>query len=139
MTALQAALPAPYYVDDAHWRREREQVLRSSWFCAGRLSSYGLPAGSVQRVAVVDVAGESVLVTRDTDGALRAFYNVCRHRGSQVVPVDPAVDRPAPCAAASLRCPYHSWTYDLEGRLLRAPHTEDVDDFDPTEFGLHPV
>ena len=139
MTALQAALPAPYYVDDAHWRREREQVLHSSWFCAGRLSAHGLDGGSAQRMAVVDVAGESVLVTRDTDGTLRAFYNVCRHRGSQVVPVDPAADAPVPCAAASLRCPYHSWTYDLEGRLLRAPHTEDVDDFDPGSFGLHPV
>ena len=139
MTALQAALPAPYYVDDAHWRREREQVLHSSWFCAGRLSSHGLDGGSAQRLAVVDVAGESVLVTRDAGGALRAFYNVCRHRGSQVVPVDPAADAPVPCAAASLRCPYHSWTYDLEGRLLRAPHTEDVDDFDPDAFGLHPV
>jgi len=139
MTALQAALPAPYYVDDAHWRREREQVLHRSWFCAGRLSSHGLDGGSDHRLAVVDVAGESVLVTRGTDGALRAFYNVCRHRGSQVVPVDPAADAPVPCAAASLRCPYHSWTYDLDGRLLRAPHTEDVDDFDPAEFGLHPV
>ena len=47
--------------------------------------------------------------------------------------------RPEPCRAASLRCPYHSWTYDLAGRLLRAPHTDDVDDFDPAEFGLHPV
>ena len=56
MTALQSALPAPYYVDDAHWRREREQVLHSSWYCAGRLSSHGLEPGSVQRVAVVDVA-----------------------------------------------------------------------------------
>ena len=139
MTALQAALPASFYVDDAHWRREREQVLHTSWFCAGRLSSHGLDGGSAQRLAVVDVAGESVLVTRGTDGALRAFYNVCRHRGSQVVPVDPATDAPLPCAAASLRCPYHSWTYDLAGRLLRAPHTEDVDDFDPGAFGLHPV
>ena len=139
MTALQAALPAPYYVDDAHWRREREQVLHTSWFCAGRLSSHGLDGGSDQRLAVVDVAGESVLVTRGTDGALRAFYNVCRHRGSQVVPVEPAADAPVPCAVASLRCPYHSWTYGLDGRLLRAPHAEDVDDFDPGAFGLHPV
>jgi Rieske 2Fe-2S family protein len=44
---------------------------------------------------------------------------------------------PEPCAAGSLRCPYHSWTYDLAGRLLRAPHTEDVEDFDPQSFGLH--
>jgi len=70
---------------------------------------------------------------------LHAAYNVCRHRGSQVVPVDPAESAPEPCAAASLRCPYHSWTYDLTGRLLRAPHTEQVDDFEPERFGLKPV
>ena len=135
MTSLQAALPAPYYVDAGHWSREREQVLHREWFCAGRVSDLG--EGPV--LAVLDVAGESILVTRDGDGGLRAFYNVCRHRGSQVVPVDPEGQPPAPCRVQSLRCPYHSWTYDLGGRLLRAPHTEDVDDFDPDGFGLHPV
>jgi Rieske 2Fe-2S family protein len=139
MATLQAALPAPYYVDDAHWRREREQVLHREWFCAGRLSELGLGPGSRQRLAVVEVASESVLVTLDDAGDLQAFYNVCRHRGSQVVPVDPDTDPPGPCGAAALRCPYHSWTYDLAGRLLRAPHTDDVDDFDPAEFRLHPV
>jgi Rieske 2Fe-2S family protein len=137
--SLQAALPAPYYTDEGHWAREAQQVLLREWFCAGRLSTWGLEDGSRQRLAVIDVAGESVLVTRDSDGALRAFFNVCRHRGSQVVPVDPEQRPPAPCRAASLRCPYHSWTYDLAGRLLRAPHTEDVDDFAPGEFGLHGI
>ena len=142
MPPMQAALPASYYVHDAHWQREREQVLLSEWFCAGRLSALGLLADdgvAAQRLAVVDVAGESVLVTRDGHGVLHAFYNVCRHRGSQVVPVDPDADPPLPCHAASLRCPYHSWTYDLTGRLLRAPHTEDLDDFDHGSFGLHEV
>jgi Rieske 2Fe-2S family protein len=140
VTSLQAALPAPYYVDRAHWLREREQVLHREWFCAGRL-----PDLAPGWVAPVDVAGESVLVTCDAAGSLRALYNVCRHRGSQVVPVDPDLpDAPdglaaAARAAGALRCPYHSWTYGLSGRLLRAPHTEDVDDFDPTAFGLHAV
>jgi Rieske 2Fe-2S family protein len=139
MVSLQAALPASFYVDEGHWRRERDDVLHAEWFCVGRLSSHGLGNGSAERLAVVDVAGESVLVTRDRDGNLRAFFNVCRHRGSQVVPVDPALDAPAPCGVASLRCTYHSWTYDLDGRLMRAPHTEDVDNFAPADFGLHEV
>lgn len=144
MSALQAALPAPFYVDEGHWARERARVLHGEWFCAGRLTAYALEAarGGRQepggRAAVVDVAGESVLVTRDRAG-LHAFYNVCRHRGSQVVPADPSLALPEPCAVGALRCPYHSWTYDLSGRLLRAPHTEDVDDFDPEDFSLHPV
>ncbi len=110
MATLQAALPAPYYIDEAHWRREREQVLHREWFCAGRLSELGLGPGSRQRLAVVDVAGESVLVTQDLEGGLHAFYNVCRHRGSQVVPVDPGPSRrprapPARCAARTTRGP----------------------------------
>jgi glycine betaine catabolism A len=134
MAALQAALPAPYYVDDSHWLRERDAVLQREWFCVGRAAELGLDQPS--RLAVVAVAGESVLLTSDESGALRAFYNVCRHRGSQVVPADPDLAPPAPCAAKSLRCPYHSWTYGLDGRLMRAPHTEDVADFNPSSFGL---
>jgi Rieske 2Fe-2S family protein len=141
VTTLQAALPASFYVDEGHWARERERVLFGEWFCAGRVSALE-PAASRGRtgaVAVVDVAGESVLVTRSPDGEVAAFYNVCRHRGSQVVPADPSSPAPEPCAVGALRCPYHSWTYDLDGRLLRAPHTEDVEDFDPADFALHPV
>jgi glycine betaine catabolism A len=139
MGSLQAALPGSYYTDDAHWAREAERVLFREWFCAGRLTTWGLENGTSERLALVDVAGESVLVTRGRDGMLRAFFNVCRHRGSQVVPVDPDVGPPAPCRAAALRCPYHSWTYDLTGRLMRAPHTEDVSDFTPEEFGLREI
>ena len=67
-----------------------------------------------------------MLVTRDDDGALHAAYNVCRHRGSQLVPDRARRRRRVLRGVGSLRCPYHSWTYALDGRLLRAPHTEDV-------------
>jgi Rieske 2Fe-2S family protein len=134
MASLQAALPAPYYVDESHWQRERDAILHREWYCVGRLGPLGL-AEPGQR-AVVDVAGESVLLTSDDTGRLHGFFNVCRHRGSQVVPADPDEAPVEACAAKSLRCPYHSWTYGLDGRLLRAPHTEDVESFDPAEFGL---
>ena len=128
-------------------RRRRPLAARAGrraareWFCVGRLRRSGWTSGRAERLAVVDVAGESVLVTRGrATGELHAFFNVCRHRGSQVVPGRPGrATRRRRAGAAALRCPYHSWTYDLDGRLLRAPHTEDVDDFDPTAFGLHPV
>src|SRR5262245_44535265 len=115
MASLQAALPGSYYTDEGHWARELNRVLARDWFCAGRLSTWGLDEGSRERLAVVDIAGESVLVTRTGDGTLRAFFNVCRHRGSQVVPVDPGQPPPEPGRASALRCPYHSWTYDLSG------------------------
>lgn len=131
---LQAALPREMYVDDAAWQVEREAVLFGDWFCLGRLDDLGL--AEPRRAVTADVAGESVLVTSDEDGALHAAYNVCRHRGCQLRP--PSSDSPQqPAAEASvIRCPYHSWTYGLDGRLLRAPH---ADVPDPADFALHPV
>jgi len=131
--SLQAALPREMYVDAAHWLREREDVLFHEWFCIGRLDDLGLDTPDT--VAVVDVVGESVLVSADDRGALHAAYNVCRHRGSQLHPVAPGAAVTI-CGEQALRCPYHSWTYALDGTLLRAPHAEDVD---PAAFGLHPV
>ena len=143
MAELQAALPREHYVDAATHDLERDRVLLREWTCIARLDELGLTAPGAtaligERLAVVDLHGESVLVTTDSDGVLRAHYNVCRHRGSQVVPVDPAADRPAPCGIRALRCPYHSWTYGLDGSLLHAPHTDDVD-LDRSAFALHPV
>jgi Rieske 2Fe-2S family protein len=135
--ALAPALPKHMYVDEQHWLLERDRVLYASWFCVGRVDELGLDGRG--RLAVVDVVGESVLVTRDQQGALHAAYNVCKHRGSQVVPVDAESGPPAPCAVGALRCPYHSWTYGLDGTLLKAPHTEGVADFDASSFGLTPV
>ncbi len=135
MAGLQAALPKAMYVDSGHWQRERELLL-DSWFAVGRVDQLGLERP--HRLAVVEVLGESVLLTSDSNGALHGAYNVCRHRGSQLVPVEPG-ESVAPSDARSLRCLYHSWTYDLDGRLLKAPHTEDVDDFDCDAFRLHSV
>ena len=134
---LQPALAREHYVDPGAWRREREHVLFREWCCVGRLADLGLDRPL--RRALVDVIGESILLTSDGDGTLHGHYNVCRHRGAQVVPADPAAPPPEPCAAKALRCPYHSWTYDLAGRLLRAPHTDGVDGFDAAAFALHPV
>jgi Rieske 2Fe-2S family protein len=141
VSGLQAALPREMYVDQAAWARERERVLFTTWACVGRVDDLGLDGPG--RLAVVDVVGESVVLTRDDDG-LHAAYNVCRHRGSQLVPVTmtggPGAE-PVCTAAGALRCPYHSWTYSLAGRLLKAPHTDGPDGaaVDAEEFSLHPV
>jgi glycine betaine catabolism A len=134
---LQAALPREHYVDVDAWQTERDRVLLRSWWCAGRIDELGLT--EPDRVAVVDVCGESVVVAVARSGSLHAHYNVCRHRGSQLIPADPNTGVPAPRKVAALRCPYHSWTYSLEGELLHAPHTEDVDDMNAADFRLHSV
>lgn len=132
--ALQAALPREMYVDEVTWLAEREVALFGQWFCLGRIDDLGLAAPA--HVLVADVAGESELVTSDQNGRLHAAYNVCRHRGSQIRPAH-ETGRVA-CELSALRCPYHSWTYALDGRLLRAPHT-DLDGGDLEEFRLAPV
>jgi Rieske 2Fe-2S family protein len=130
---LQAALPRELYVDEDAWRTEREAVLFGDWFCLGRLDDLGLT--EPRRATSAEVAGESVLVTSDEQGVLHAAYNVCRHRGCQLRPPQQSTQQPAG-DASSIRCPYHSWTYGLDGRLLRSPHAE-VED--PADFALHPV
>ena len=140
MTGLQAALPRAHYTDPATWRREVDQVWRRSWVCLGRIEALTAAGGSVATsaaggsVSAVGVAGESVLLTHDERG-LHALANVCRHRGAQLVDHLPG-QTVEPCATRSLRCRYHSWTYGLDGALLRAPHTESVEGFEPVDFGL---
>jgi Rieske 2Fe-2S family protein len=132
---LQAALPREMYVDPAAFAVERNRVLFGEWFCVGRRADLGL--GEPGRVAVVDVVGESVIVTTDRAGSLHAAYNVCRHRGSQLFAA-PAGAEPVCAAAGSLRCPYHSWTYGLDGSLLKAPHA-DLSEAERAAFSLNPV
>ncbi|HEX6433596.1 MAG TPA: aromatic ring-hydroxylating dioxygenase subunit alpha, partial [Gemmatimonadales bacterium] len=82
---------------------------------------------------VLDVAGESVLVLRTRDGKLAGYYNVCRHRGSRLV-----AEGSRGTFRGSIRCPYHSWTYSLEGQLRSAPFL-DESELPRSELGLHPV
>lgn len=118
---MEAALPREHYVDTEMFARERE-VLRHEWTCAGRLDELGLTEAG--RLATIDFHGESLLVTRDEAG-VHAHANVCRHRGAQLLPAESP-----PCPAKALRCPYHSWTYALDGSLMHAPHAEGIDTAD---------
>jgi len=134
--ALQPALDRHHYVDADSYAREAT-MLRGEWTCIGRLDDLGLAESGRMlrnRRVVADFGGEAVIVTADGAGVLRAFANVCRHRGAQLVTIDES-GRADPCEAKALRCPYHSWTYGLDGSLLHAPHTEDVE-IDCSAFGL---
>jgi phenylpropionate dioxygenase-like ring-hydroxylating dioxygenase large terminal subunit len=109
--------------------------------CAGRAEEVP-DAGDY---LVLDVTGESVLVVRTRTGALRAFFNVCRHRGCRLVLDAPAkpgqapVPAPAGHFASGIRCPYHAWTYTLEGGLRTAPFLEDDEEFRREDFSLWPI
>ena len=121
---LQPALPKAHYVDPAAFALERERVLTHEWSCAGRVADLGLDRPG--RLAVLDVLGESVLVTRTADGQLAAHYNVCRHRGSQLLPAGP--DDPVPLRPGRQGDPVPVPLLDLRPRrprccALRTPRT----------------
>jgi Rieske 2Fe-2S family protein len=121
-------LPGRAYHDAVIHEWEREQFLRRDWVVVGRESE--APEAGTYFTAELD--GEPLLVVRGRDGQLRAFYNVCQHRGTAVVE--------EPCGkAVRFQCPYHAWIYDLEGNLVRAKHTEDLEDFSLDDFGLNGV
>jgi Rieske 2Fe-2S family protein len=105
-----ATLPGRDYSSDDVFRLECERLFHGGWFCVGREEDVGTGA-----FAVAEVAGESVLLVRDEQGALRGFLNVCRHRGSRLC------EGSGP-AGKALRCPYHAWSYSLDGRLLATPN-----------------
>jgi Rieske 2Fe-2S family protein len=109
---------------------ERQRIFHRGWMYAGHDSS--VPAGARR---VVDIAGESVIVTRTRDGVLHAFANVCRHRGSALCSAAPSGSSHDQLDTGSIQCPYHAWTYSLDGRLLSTPRV-DRDEIDRDEYGL---
>ena len=118
--------PADVYLSSDVLEWEREQLWRSNWICVGRLEEL---VGQGQ-LRAVDVAGEGVLLSRDETGVVRAFSNVCRHRGHELAPIGGAFD------ARQIRCPYHSWAYRFDGSLRTAPRFTRSDDFDTTDYPL---
>src|SRR6185312_5946052 len=129
MPASALTLPAKYYIDAEHFNREMEVLFGRMWICTGRTEQIERPG----QFFVRDVLGESVIVTRSASSSVRAFYNVCRHRGTRLC------TEPAGVFAGSIQCPYHAWTYDLDGRLIGAPHMDDVPHFRKDTYPLHQI
>ena len=109
-------LPAAAYVDPEVFAWERRRFFEGSWYCLGR--SADLPGPGDQRA--VRVGTDAVLLVRGADGILRGFFNTCRHRGHELLPCDGPVTN-----GKYVRCPYHSWTYLLDGTFKTAPALRD--------------
>ena len=127
---LETTLPGEHYLDPQHFLRERESIFHREWFCVGRLE--GLESKGDYRL--VNVLGESILLVCDESGVLRAFNNVCRHRGSELVK-SATTEEQYGTFKAGIRCPYHSWNYRLNGELHSTPHVN----VDKSCMGLHQV
>jgi Rieske 2Fe-2S family protein len=120
-------LPREAYTSSDVLAEERERIFAASWNCVGRASRLTQPGDYF----LAEVAGEPIIVLRDSHGTLRAWFNVCRHRGTRIC------REPAGRFGETLQCSYHAWTYATDGRLVGAPHMQDVEGFDKADFPLH--
>ena len=120
--------PSPWYADSRILELEQRTVFSRSWLQIGRAEQVRKPG----KYVTYEIAGEPVLAVRGSDDVLRGFFNVCRHHAAAVV-TEPEGK------AQVLRCPYHGWTYDLQGALILTPEFGGVENFDRAEHGLVPV
>src|SRR5215471_2546528 len=127
-TAGAKSLSQRYFVSPEIFAQEREKIFSEQWVLVGHQSQIA-KAGDY---LTADVAGESLIIVRDKQAAIQGFYNVCRHRGSRLLE-----NRNGQSAA--IQCPYHAWTYALDGRLIGAPHMDETPGFSKVEYPLKPA
>jgi len=138
---LEPALPSAWYRSDSIYQAEVDRIFRREWMCVGREEQLPGPGAHT----VLEVVGESILLLRNRDGALRAFFNVCRHRGARLCrsgDTSNHSDLPAlsgVIAGRGIVCPYHRWSYDLDGHLIGAPHLPTLRPSDRASLSLYPV
>ena len=121
-------LAQQYFVSPEVFAEEQDRIFSKQWVLVGHQSQLA-EAGDY---FVAEVASESLIIVRDKDGEVHGFYNVCRHRGTRL-----REDRNGHLSA--IQCPYHAWTYGLDGRLIGAPHMDQVPGFDKADYSLRAV
>jgi Rieske 2Fe-2S family protein len=127
-TLEACVLPPRVFHDQDVFDYEQDAWFAGGWVSVGREEDALVPG----QYFLVSVAGENLIIVRGNDGELRAFHNVCRHRGATIV-------EEAAGVTPRLQCSYHAWVYGLDGKLKQPRHTELLVDFDPAEWGLLPV
>lgn len=130
LTEVKASLPSAWYHDPAHYIRELQAVWYKDWVCVGRDES--LPRDG--DYFVVAIGTQSIIVTRSSEDGIRAFHNTCRHRGSAL-----CAENSGRFSNGRIICPYHTWTYSLDGELLQTPGRFDAAGFRAEDFSLYGV
>jgi Rieske 2Fe-2S family protein len=128
-TSLAPTLGSRYYTDPAVFDRENERIFEQQWYYVGRGDDLPAPGRFLRR----RIGRETVILVRGRDQVIRGFLNVCRHRGAQLCLTDEGD------VGRAIRCPYHAWTYGLDGRLITAPNWQAMDTIDREAYGLHSV
>src|SRR6266496_2066325 len=127
-SAPAKSLPQKYFVSPDVFAEEQKKIFAKQWLLVGHQSQIPTAGDYI----VQQVIGESLIFIRDKTGEIHGFFNVCRHRGTRL--------KEDTCGHAStIQCPYHAWTYGLDGRLIGAPHMDEVPGFDKADYSLHAV
>jgi len=113
------------------WEQERERIWWGEWICAGRAEEIPNTGDHIVR----DIAGESIFIVRNDTGELRAFYNVCAHRGTKFLDDFAGTQN----VRKAFVCPYHAWAYDLNGRLVGSPNVREDEHFDRSSYPLYDI
>jgi Rieske 2Fe-2S family protein len=121
-------LPQRYFVSSEIFAEESQKIFATNWVLVGHQSQLAKPGDYF----LADVAGESFIIAKDQRSTIRAFYNVCRHRGARLCEEQNG-------HAAAIQCAYHAWTYALDGRLIGAPHMDETPRFNKAEYPLKPA
>jgi glycine betaine catabolism A len=128
-TSGATTLPQRCFVSPDIFAREQQCIFSAQWLLLAHQSQIANPGDYFTQ----QIGDESLIVLRDQQGEVRAFYNVCRHRGTRLCQEKSGRLRDI------IRCPYHAWTYGLDGELMGAPHMDKVEGFDKAAHSLHPV
>ncbi|MGB1925560.1 MAG: aromatic ring-hydroxylating oxygenase subunit alpha [Rubripirellula sp.] len=121
------------FVSEAVWEKESARIFSASWLCAGRLETL-FHAATKDTVRTIQIGKNDIILIYQQDGTIRAYHNLCRHRGTRLV-----AEETRPLKNSCITCPYHAWTYNTDGELIGTPNMKDVNAFKPTEFGLKSI
>jgi Rieske 2Fe-2S family protein len=122
-------LPGRYFTSPDLFAEEMDKIFRERWVCVGREEQVARPGDYF----VQEVAGESIIIVRDRGGNIRAYYNVCRHRGTRLC------EEHQGQFSETIQCPYHAWTWTLEGKLIGAPSADTIENFNKSDWPLNTV
>ena len=125
----RATLSSADYASPEVFEAERERIWWGDWVCIGRSAEIGEPGEYIVR----DLAGESIFVVRNRQGAVRGFYNVCSHRGTKFLDDCEGTGK----VKKAFKCPYHAWSFDLDGKLIASPNVHEDDAFERSDYPLY--
>ena len=125
----RATLSSADYASAEVFEAERERIWWGDWVCVGRSAQIARPGEYI----VLDLAGESIFLVRNQKGELRGFYNVCSHRGTRFLDDCEGTGT----ARKAFKCPYHAWSFDLDGNLIASPNVHEDDAFDRSDYPLY--